>query len=222
MRILLTRRSLPTASHTSMRILVYALLLSGGTPIFAASFDCTQALTKVEGLICATEPLSALDSRLARAYTLTRDNAPESQKRRLVAEQRNWIQATRDRCPDAECLLKEYADRLRALESIKTAKVTAEYVTDDKVFSGQLSHFQSELHRLGLAGTLSCSLMIRLIVAQPAGHDQSYGALCKLNNTDLKVCDDTLVGKFTQKPGSPTDHADSVAEFTANNCPPGG
>jgi uncharacterized protein YecT (DUF1311 family) len=222
MRILLTRRSLPTASHTSMRILVYALLLSGGTPIFAASFDCTKTLTKVEGLICATEPLSALDSRLARAYTLTRDNEPESQKPTLVAEQRNWIRTTRDRCPDAGCLMKEYGDRLRVLESIKTAKVTAEYVTDDNIFAGRMSHFQNQLRRLGLTGTLSCSLMIHLIVDQPAGHDQSYGALCKLNNTDLKVCDDTMVGKFTQTLGSPTDHGDSVAEFTAINCPPGG
>jgi uncharacterized protein len=140
----------------------------------------------------------------------------------LVAEQRNWIKTTRDRCPDAECLLKEYGDRLKVLESIKTAKVTAEYVTDDQVFTGQLSHFQSELHGRGLTGTLSCSLMIRLIVDQPAGHDQSYGALCTLNNTDLKVCDDTMVGKFTQTSGSRTDHGDSVAEFTAYNCPPGG
>jgi uncharacterized protein len=205
-----------------MRILVYALLLCGGTPIFAASFDCTKALTQVERLICATEPLSALDSRLARAYALTRNDTPESQKPALVAEQKKWIKTTRDRCPDAECLLKAYGDRLRVLESIKTAKVTAEYVTDDKVFSGQLSHFQSELRGHGLTGTLSCSLMIRLIVDQPAGHDQSYGALCKLNDADLKVCDDTLVGKFTQKSGSPTDRGESVAEFTATNCPPGG
>jgi uncharacterized protein len=205
-----------------MRILVYALLLSGGTPIFAASFDCTKGLTRVERLICATEPLSALDSRLARAYALTRDNAPESHKPTLVAEQRNWIQTTRDRCPDAECLLKEYGDRLRVLESIKTAKVTAEYVTDDNVFAGRMSHFQNQLRRLGLTGTLSCSLMIHLSVDQPAGHDQSYGALCKLNNTALKVCDDTMVGKFTQTLGSPTDHGDSVAEFTESNCPPGG
>src|SRR5271156_3684694 len=52
MRTLLTRRSPPTASHTSMRILVYAVLFSGSTPILAASFDCTRALTKVERLIC--------------------------------------------------------------------------------------------------------------------------------------------------------------------------
>ena len=70
-----------------MRILVYALLLCGGTPILAASFDCTKALTQVERLICATEPLSALDSRLVHAYALTRNDTPESQKPALVAEQ---------------------------------------------------------------------------------------------------------------------------------------
>jgi hypothetical protein len=55
-----------------------------------------------------------------------------------------------------------------------------------------------------------------------SGREASYGAICTLNNLGIMVCNDTMVGKLTVKWLGFTYTGTSLADFTQNNCPPGG
>lgn len=102
-----------------------------GTSAFAGgpSFDCTQARTGVEKLICGDAGLAALDFELARIYgqrrkSLVGDGAEEA----LVAEQREWRKKRDLACPvprgaegealntAAACLAEAYRFRLAELD----------------------------------------------------------------------------------------------------------
>lgn len=107
-----------------MRIIiipVFALLVTG-SPVLAASFDCSKASSLVEKAICADSELSELDSALARAYkgALTAAANPAG----LKAEQRSWI-ASRDQCKDAACLRSAYQMRVAALSPAPAVSASA-------------------------------------------------------------------------------------------------
>ena len=187
---------------------------------WAASFRCEKGRTDVEKLVCTTESLSELDSRLGRAYALALNDASPDQRPGVISEQKKWLESVRNRCAGVACLTMAYVSRLHVLSSIRTGNTTAEYVTDEKELSAQTSAFQRSLARAGTPGNLSCALMVRLISDQQIGRDQSYGATCTLNGHQLTLCDDTMVGKLTVKSGSLNGAA--VADFVADNCPPGG
>lgn len=186
---------------------------------WSASFDCRKARTRVENLVCATDLLSTLDSRLGRAYSMAFHDAYPAQKPTLISNQKEWLQNVRDRCSDIPCLTTSYRSRLHALSSFNTHKTAAEYVTDDKEWQAQTASFASSLHARGISGSLSCVLLVRLVVD---GNDDSYGAICSLDARRLMLCDDTLVGKLTVDFGSIIERGEALADFAANNCPPGG
>ena len=77
------------------------------------SFDCEQAKTKVELLICGNDSLQYSDMQLAQAY-LTLKDAPGQQKK-LVADQKRWLEQVRDKCDDTHCLLSAINQRTDAL-----------------------------------------------------------------------------------------------------------
>lgn len=81
----------------------------------AASFDCTKAQTQVERLICTTPRLSALDAALGAAYQGALQRADDAKKRRLLAEQRQWLKSVRNVCTDEACILQAYTSRARVL-----------------------------------------------------------------------------------------------------------
>ncbi len=91
----------------------------GAPPPAAAqgpSFDCARASTAVEGAICNSSTLAALDRQLADAYSARRAGLGSSGRDRLLAEQRSWLGA-RDRCgADANCLAGAMRRRIAALE----------------------------------------------------------------------------------------------------------
>src|SRR5258708_8081724 len=81
----------------------------------AASFDCSQASTRVERLICASADLSRLDDVLAEAYKDARGRS--SNAARLGREQRQWL-VRRDACgEDVACIRTAYEARLKALRT---------------------------------------------------------------------------------------------------------
>ena len=95
--------------------LLLALLAS---PALAASFDCAKAGTPVEELICADPKLGALDERLAAAFEALGDEQTGNDRGRRAPrsdDQRRWLREVRDRCGDAACLRKAYADRIAVL-----------------------------------------------------------------------------------------------------------
>jgi uncharacterized protein len=82
----------------------------------AASFDCAEASTKVEKLICADETLSKLDEALAAAYA---DALKSSDPASLKAEQKAWLKG-RNACPDTVCVRQTYEARLAVLREAIT------------------------------------------------------------------------------------------------------
>lgn len=81
------------------------------TRSFSPSFDCLQARTLVEALICGDETLSAADQEMARLFTQLAQDQPE-----VRIEQARWLAAVRNACEDKRCLSASYLQRISDLE----------------------------------------------------------------------------------------------------------
>lgn len=77
------------------------------------SFDCAKAATKVEQLICGSNPLAAADAELAVLFEKAVAAAADGNA--VVAEQRNWIKTVRNQCSDEPCLAAAYHNRIAEL-----------------------------------------------------------------------------------------------------------
>ena len=74
-----------------------------------------------------------------------------------------------------------------------------------------------------------CSLIITYVQHLQGGRDSSYGAVCTVRVAGFpdqiyEMCDDWLVGKFTEIPvdnGAVPDRW-AMARFIEQHCPPGG
>ncbi|QSA99482.1 ankyrin repeat domain-containing protein [Methylomonas sp. EFPC1] len=118
------------------RILLLLVLSSFSNVSLSASFDCSKAKTNIEKLICGTQQLSELDSKLEETYSNQRkrfkpveensqkpSNADED---RLVAEQKHWLKHTRNACSDEACLKQAYTDRIDALDPFADGIISCE------------------------------------------------------------------------------------------------
>jgi len=107
-----------------MRILfgfcVLVGLLAAGAPGTAAaqSFDCEQAGSRAEHLICADAGLGLLDEGLDKAYRINLDLAAD--QRALITSQRAWLRE-RDGCTDAVCIFRAISRRLPQLYEVPQA-----------------------------------------------------------------------------------------------------
>jgi len=77
-------------------------------PVFATSFDCSQAKGLALRIICSNENLAAQDVQLANLYRRARANAIDSSQ--LFDQQQEWL-AARDSCASIGCLSMVYARR---------------------------------------------------------------------------------------------------------------
>jgi uncharacterized protein len=191
----------------------------------AAGFDCGRANTQVEQRICDSKWLGVLDSQLDAAYAIALANARPAEKNSLKIAQNEWLRGVRDQCDNSDCLERAYLERVRALTHIETDVTTAEYVVDAQQLAERASSFALDLHRAGVPGKLtSCRVVIHVLGSdvRGSGRETSYGGICKIDNHDIMVCNDTMVGKLTVKWLGFTYTGSSVADFTQNNCPPGG
>jgi uncharacterized protein len=96
----------------SMLCLIVCLAASN---VHAASFDCKKAKTGIENMICSGKEISKLDEEMDRAYKNAL--ALVSYKDQMRKQQREWVKLLRDTCEDEMCLLREYRDRIAALNS---------------------------------------------------------------------------------------------------------
>lgn len=80
------------------------------------SFNCKYARTHAEHMICANPDLAAADVELDRAYRAARRASRD--KRGLSDEQDAWRASERDSCPDVDCMLGVYEDRIDELYSV--------------------------------------------------------------------------------------------------------
>ncbi len=91
------------------------LLLFNKTAV-SVSFDCAKAITFVEKAICSEKHLSSLDDLLALAYQKAFANTLNLQE--LKAEQKTWLTAVRNQCPDSTCLENAYRQRILMLDTV--------------------------------------------------------------------------------------------------------
>lgn len=109
----------------------YKLLLTivlFSTTAHAASFNCDQASTKVEKLICSNTQISKLDEELSSAYKNAL--AKENNSQQLKNEQRAWIKK-RNSCIDSECLIIEYKRRISELRSNNKKPQQLSYIKEE-------------------------------------------------------------------------------------------
>ena len=106
----------------------------------AASFDCEQARTSVEKLICADPQLEDLDVELSEAYGAAQKELPPAEVGRLRQEQLQWLRNIRNRCADSACLSQAYKTRINALDPYADQKLTCEEMRlwPRRVFSGDI------------------------------------------------------------------------------------
>ena len=101
-----------------LMVLSVALLLSVATGAPAQSFECRNARTPVEKLICAEASLRELDEHLGRYYAAARA-AVQGAASCLQTDQAQWLKSTRDACRDRACLETAYLNRLAELDPLQ-------------------------------------------------------------------------------------------------------
>lgn len=100
----------------SIKKIVGVLIVIGGiSNVYAASFNCSKASSKVEKAICADPELSKLDEDMAAAYKemLKAHPLPEF----IQARQRDWLSLNKycDAKKFNECLKKNYKEQIAKL-----------------------------------------------------------------------------------------------------------
>ncbi len=95
---------------------VAALSILSPLPAIAASFDCDQATSEVEHMICGDSGLSRLDEALAEAYRQALSAAAEPDA--LRSQQADWLRDHRDPCRHRHCLVTAYRQRVIWLDGL--------------------------------------------------------------------------------------------------------
>jgi uncharacterized protein YecT (DUF1311 family) len=102
-------------------------LVNAAEAVATASFDCAQASTPIEKLICSNDDLAALDAALGQAYGARRQGLSRDEAAALRRDQREWLHDRLGACdvpgaldassPDetVPCLLDLYRERMLAL-----------------------------------------------------------------------------------------------------------
>lgn len=84
------------------------------------SFDCDDARTRGEIMVCGSGRLGSLDRRMADMYEDAMDDAGRRTRNRLVRTRDNFL-AYRDRCRDEACIAQAYDGRMREIRDIVAA-----------------------------------------------------------------------------------------------------
>lgn len=119
------------------RVAFALALLAAPQGALAQSFNCDNAKTPVEKLICATTELKKLDSALDDAVQSAL-NTSLAARTKLLVEERAWLSERDRKCappagaPDAEqskkavaCLTGAYQERIAAVEALVKAQAAA-------------------------------------------------------------------------------------------------
>lgn len=115
-----------------------------------ADFQCADAMSSPERLICSDPALVGLDSDLNTAYdalfALTNNRAA------LRAQQRRWLKTARNRCETATCMALAYKNRINAL--------SMQLIEQGSIVEGPMSNHDAkrvcnELAQLGNEGRLA-------------------------------------------------------------------
>ncbi|NNG81088.1 lysozyme inhibitor LprI family protein [Acinetobacter sp. ANC 5378] len=93
---------------------VFFSLLSGS--VFAASFNCDNALTQTEHAICEHRAVNDADVKMATTYNIIKRLVPMGTRGMIQDEQVKWLQL-RDQCGNSSrCLSEVYKMRQQKLD----------------------------------------------------------------------------------------------------------
>lgn len=103
--------------------LMGAIAASATTLAATPSFNCAQATTAVEELLCADDGLARQDRLLAAVYKRALERLDADGIARLRAEQRAWARGRAEACPPdrpdaAQCLTNVYEARIAAVRPL--------------------------------------------------------------------------------------------------------
>lgn len=125
----------------NLAIAVLFALFAVVPPAQAASFDCSKAGTKVEKMICSSESVSALDSKLQDEYSKALAQACDASDLKKI--QRLWIKS-RDTSVDEKGLSWMYEERIKSLVG-RNAPTLEKY----SVINPALGKYKIEVKRSG-------------------------------------------------------------------------
>ena len=95
------------------KLFFFVLLVSAN--VYAASFDCHNASTSIEKMICDDNETSKLDEEMSKIYAESIKKLPNSSL--LKKEQRDWIEDERKLCSNFHCLRAVYLNRINELKT---------------------------------------------------------------------------------------------------------
>ncbi len=192
----------------------------------AASFDCLNAASQQEKLICANEELSVLDSTLNAAYKNALSNRDVPGVKQITVEQKNWL-SSRNKCKNQECLNHAYLSRIEELNPytiLSSLTVNTPYHTAIliKNSASRLDSFNASLKFKGLEGKISkCKSLIDLPIESGRGN-HSIGGSCiyskNKNSSKVLVCNDDMLGYFKISPIEQEVTEQKLVDFIAANC----
>nr|WP_295738582.1 lysozyme inhibitor LprI family protein [uncultured Acidocella sp.] len=105
----------------------------------AASYNCSEAATTKERLICSNAALSAADYQLGAAFTEALGRLPAGDRALLRMDERNWIKGVGKFCPimaannrdfSVTCLMRTYAYRISYLKTVGPQASSAQALND--------------------------------------------------------------------------------------------
>jgi uncharacterized protein len=134
-----------------LRAFLSLLVFTTSTCAVAASFDCTNAKSKTEKLICSDRELSSLDDVLNGAYKRAYERA--ASKSVLRQSQRDWLASYElGACNDAACLKTHVSERIAILNEVAaggepSAQWSGTYV---RYWKGKMDRDAASISILGL------------------------------------------------------------------------
>lgn len=99
-------------------LVILVVLVNSISPVYAASFDCKQANTRIEKAICANPELSPLDEKMASSYKHL-IKACNNSSNTIKANQIKWLKNTAEGCStEVGCLKSQYSYRIKYLHEM--------------------------------------------------------------------------------------------------------
>lgn len=203
----------------------------------AASFDCAQASIKIERMICGNEELSALDSRMDKAYKDALGAYDYYAGLQVKSDQKKWLSKTRRACVDEGCLKRTYLSRI---DELNAPFASRPYSVPNEVLSNvrvgtftnnvllihnpneEVEAFNRSLKRFKKDGVITqCRTLIDIPVGTAHGN-HSYGGICTLSSdestSDVLICNDRMVGHFQMTEIEKEISNQELADFVMANC----
>ena len=146
------RRSAALRRAWRLAAALFVAVSGAGSPVAAApagpSFDCARVTSTVNRLVCATPELAALDRKLSDDFNNTLHQGGVDSKAIRAAEDR-WLSGVHNRCTDAACLKRAYADRDAAILTLSAKAASPAAYDETRPFTAPPADMAAAHARLG-------------------------------------------------------------------------